>query len=186
MNPYKQVPQSTILTRWLGPAVAAFLVGLPIMGGLAGSDEVVAMTKGSGRVPTAIVGAKYEAYGPPYQAAFQHFEQVLNYATHIPEVCWDGNSVNDFQRLQCEDFWNRLVVGAGVAVTPFLLAGLLLLLAFDSARGFYRRAAKRIDEGKALFAGTVTQPPEARNDAFGRITTTCSNASKSSGNFSKK
>jgi hypothetical protein len=84
-------------------------------------------------------------------------------------VCWGDNAVNDFQRRQCSEFWDRLGLGALLGLLPLGLGWLAWTLAFGSLQSFYRTARKRIESAKPVMGGIVTDPAEAPGDLFSRF-----------------
>jgi hypothetical protein len=103
------------------------------------------------------------------RSGVRHWQAMLYFGAHVPEVCWGDNAVNGFQKKQCNEFWNRLALGAALGLMPFGLVGLLYYLAMDSFFTIYRRGRKRVDSAQALASGTVTNPAGAPGDFFSRF-----------------
>jgi len=158
------------------PAAGAFAFGFLIMGILTSSPDTgqalgqLIGPGGASRLPasSALLPPDPMLSSNPVAAAGIHWKQTLSYWFQFPTACWGDNAVNDFQRSQCADFYNRLTTSTILALIPSAAALIFLLLALDKLNGFYRRSRKTIDKGKALFAGMVTEPAEAPNDLFGR------------------
>jgi hypothetical protein len=137
-----------------GPAAGVFGVAFLVMGVLANSPDFA-----PSRAPSASV--------PPVAMAFQTYTKLLYDSTHVPEVCWNGDTVSSHQENQCKDFWAALATRALLAAGPIAVAVIFLMVGLDQLKGFYRKSRKKVEKAQALFAGTVTDPPEAPNDAFG-------------------
>ena len=104
---------------------------------------------------------------PPFWiASFNHYREVFSNVSQIPEVCWSGSAVNDFQVHQCDQYWGHLLKSGGLALASFVLVALFLFLSLDNLNGTYKRARKRAEKGKAAFGGTVTNPAEGPGDIF--------------------
>lgn len=103
------------------------------------------------------------------QSGLNHWRSVLFFATHVPEVCWSDNAVNDFQRRQCDEFWERLGMGALLSLLPFGAVWLVWASALGSFQGFYRTARKRVEAAKPVAGGVVTDPAQAPGDLFSRF-----------------
>lgn len=54
----------------------------------------------------------------------------------------------------------------GLAFSPLFLLALILWLSLENVSGFYRRAQKKVEKGKVLSSGVVTNPPTAPSDLF--------------------
>jgi len=149
------------------PVAVAFCVGIGIMGLVADpetfqpkaikSAEVLNQTE----LPLSLQGAS--------QGGLKHWETTYFFATHIPEVCWGDNAVNDFQKKQCDDFWTHLEMGAGLSLLPFAFAWMAFTIGLGSLKTVYRRGRKRIDGGKPVARGLVTSPAQAPADLFSRF-----------------
>ncbi len=149
------MPRLSLWLRWLIAGGAFYVLLLAVCGLYLTTADGQRFVYGPSRAPTAIVEIKYPVFGWPLLASRQNFEHFMNYAFHIPEVCWEGNQVNEFQERQCQDFWYRLSSSAVFVVGPCLLALVLLLLVRSRAYAFYRRACKKIDSKHALYSGKV-------------------------------
>ncbi len=103
----------------------------------------------------------------PWSAAMSHFHQWSYSISNIPQVCWSGNAVSDFQRTQCQDFWIQLGWSTLFAFLPLGFVLLFLKLGLDSMQIRYKKARKLIEKGSAIAKGVVTQPAVAPNDRFG-------------------
>lgn len=161
-TPFHYVPKRRFLFRMIGPAFGVFFAGYVAMGILAVDPALT----GPKRAPTAILKTD-PVTGPALTAGRQHLAQMTHSWFNIPEVCWGGNQVNEFQTRQCADFWERMWLGSAVAAIPFAAVALFFFLALEQIAGFYRRQNRKVVEGQAILAGTVTDPPEAPNDFFG-------------------
>jgi len=103
----------------------------------------------------SIIGNSIRAYVGFYQRA-----------TSIPEVCWSGNAVNEFQVRQCSEFWTQLALSAGLLLVPLVAVAFVWTISTDFLSGVYRRARKRVEAGKLLGVGVVTDPAIAAGDKF--------------------
>lgn len=102
----------------------------------------------------------------PLNAAAQHYTDTLNRWLTVPDSCWPGNAVSEFQAQRCEVFWNSLTYSSLLALYPLLVAVVLLIWGLSSLSLVYRRVQKQLDHNQAHFSGTVTQPPETSEDLF--------------------
>jgi len=84
----------------------------------------------------------------------------------IPDVCWQGNAVSDFQKNECEKFWERLVNATVYSSLPLFFALVAWLASVSQFRRFYIKSRLLIEGGIALFEGVVTEPAEAPGDRF--------------------
>lgn len=100
------------------------------------------------------------------QRSYQVYARFVGRLFTLPQVCWSGNTVNDFQRKQCDEFWSELALRGAVAAIPFGVALLVLLMGREQITTFYRRSRKRVDAGQADAGGVVTDPAQAAGDRF--------------------
>ncbi len=155
MDSFGRVPHLRLWIRWLTTGTGVCVIALAASGLYLTTAEGQSFVHGPSRAPTAIVEVRYPVFGWVLQAARQNFEHFVHYARHIPEVCWEGNQVNEFQVRQCQDFWYRLSA-SGVFVMGPLLLGLLVLLGLrSSVGGFYFQARRKVAARRALYSGTV-------------------------------
>lgn len=145
-TPYHYLPRKRFWLRIAAPLVGVYLAGLLITGVLT-------------EVPLAR-GKSLSGRAQAHQAEFLHR------VTHVPEVCWSGNAVNEFQVRQCGEFWRALLSDAGIFSIPWALVVVFYLACMDSLSLLYRRARKRIEKGEALFQGVVTKPSRLPQDFF--------------------
>lgn len=153
VTPYDDIPQGTFLGRVLGPATGLFFLVFMMMGVIANSPLL-----GGPKSPEARI--------PFWEASFKHLQNTIHQLSAIPEVCWSGSTVNDFQKQQCDQYWNNLFTAVAVAILPFAAAILFFLVSLDQFKGLYKKTKKRISTGKAIFSGTVTDPALAPTDLF--------------------
>lgn len=139
-TPYDLVPKKAFLIKMLVPAVAVFGFSIPVLG--------------------IVVGG-----GSPIEAAFRHKDQFVQMVHEIPMHCWTGKSVNQLQVQQCSDTWKKVAIAGGLTSIPVVASFLFFIIALDSLEGVYRRARKKIKEGKALFKGRVTES-KPKHDLF--------------------
>jgi hypothetical protein len=155
VTPFHDAPKKLFLTRMLGgPAVAAFAAGWLVLGIVSEAPQFA-----QARGPAA--------EGSLFRSAGQTVGSFLSKISRMPEVCWSGDTVNEFQGKQCERYWNDLYVAGGLSAIPFVAVGLLMLMGLDQLNGLYRRSRRKVESGKATFGGTVTSPAVAANDIFG-------------------
>jgi hypothetical protein len=160
---YKAPPKGLFLFRMLGPAIFAFLVGYVVMGFVSLSSEIrdnyranAAYIPSLGAGPDSVMGS-----------ASHQFKQITYRLSNIPDVCFPGRAVNDFQRSQCNTFWNHTVIDTLLGAIPFVVVLVSLLIAYDLFLGLHRKSLRLLERGKADLSGIVTNPPEAPNDIFG-------------------
>jgi hypothetical protein len=103
---------------------------------------------------------------PFWEASFKHYQTFFSTLFQLPSVCWSGNAVNEFQKHQCDDFWQSLMKSGGLGVSPLILVGLIGWMSLENISGLYRRAQKKVEKGKVAFGGVVTNPPDAPTDLF--------------------
>jgi hypothetical protein len=166
MNAFYAVPKKQFMAQMLGPVAGVFFLGIIIMGIVADPETFQPKPiKTSGalqsELPVSLQGAS--------RGGIKHWETTVFFATHIPEVCWGDNAVNDFQKKQCDDFWDHLEMGAGLSLLPFAMAWLVFQMAMGSLATVYRRGRKRLDAAKPISRGTVTNPASAPGDLFSRF-----------------
>ncbi len=167
MTPYHEVPVAQFRSRMMVPLVGVMAVGYLVMAGVATSP----MIRGDGRQPAAVImQSSWTVEGPPITAGFKLIARVLDQLMHFPGACMPGATpASDFQARQCEIFNARLLVEAAVASIPLAMALIAWMIAKDMLLSFYKRCRKVVEKGQALYSGTVTKPPEAPNDWFGRL-----------------
>jgi hypothetical protein len=166
VTPFQNVPKERFRKLMAAPMAGAFVVGILLMGALADPStfrpQPVENAAGIySELPTSVREL--------HRGGFNHWRTILFFGTHVPEVCWGDNAVNDFQRRQCGEFWERLALGGALGLLPFGAAWLAWVLALGSLQRVYRHAHKRINEGKPLGGGIVTDPAEAEGDWFSRL-----------------
>lgn len=166
MTPYHAVPVTRFRSRMVIPMVAVLAVGYLVMAGVATSPLIR-----DGRQPAAVIRqSSWTVDGPPVTAGAKLIARVLDQLTHFPGVCMPGATPpSEFQTTQCELFRARLLVEGAVASIPLALVLIAWMIALDLLKSFYRRCRKTVEKGQALYSGTVTKPPEAPNDWFGRL-----------------
>lgn len=142
-------------------AVLAYFVGFFVMGAV-GSQESF---RKSAAKHLPISPAPIALEGSALAVAQGVHSLVWHYITHVPEPCSDpSRAQNDFQRIQCGEFWDRLSELGWVAAIPFLFAGGFLFLALDGVRQRFQKARRKINQGKSTGLGIVTEPAEASPD----------------------
>lgn|GEM_PF-3201075 len=152
-TPYDLVPKKAFFIKMLAPAVAVFGLSIPVLGVIIGAMSSEVSGQISGRLS-------------PIEAAFRQKDQFVQIVRDIPMHCWTGKSVNQFQVQQCNDTWKKVAVSGGLTAIPLVCSLLFFMIAFDSLDGVYRRARKKIKEGKALSKGRVADPSHLRQDLF--------------------
>lgn len=161
--PYARVPTSKFWTRIAVPAVLVLTIGFFLMGSFAILSRMSFNAEVREKDPTRIRRSSML----PHKAAFQQIEDFTDAITHIPQICWAQQASSDFQRAQCADFWNNLMMDGVIGSVPFLMLGFFLIWAFDALSKAYLRVRRQIAHGQALFSGLTTQPPLGKNDFFG-------------------
>jgi hypothetical protein len=159
---YFQPPKlSDGLRRFGVLAVVAYFAGFYLMGVVASGDSMKKTT--AKQIPLS--PAPFSIQGAPLELAQGVHSLLWHYATHVPEQCSDSSrAVNDFQRIQCGEFWDRLSELGWVSSIPFLFAAIFLFLALDRVRQQFQKARRRINQGKSTGLGIVTDPAEASAD----------------------
>lgn len=150
----------------LGPVAAAFFLGIAVMGWVADPDTFEPKTIKSAASPNAELPDSLQGLS---RGGLNHWRTIYYFGTHIPEVCWGDNAVNEFQKRQCGAFWDHLEMGAGLSLLPFGIAWVFWRIALGSILGLYRKARKRIEGGKPIAQGVVTNPAQAPGDLFSRM-----------------
>lgn len=166
ITPFHSVPKGRFRRRLIAPTAAAFVVGVVVMGAYADPDifrpQPVENAAGIYReIPASVTALS--------RGGINHWRTILYFGTHVPEVCWGDNAVNDFQQRQCSEFWERLGMGALLGLLPFGAAWLMWFVGLSSLNQVYRRARKRLEANQPLGTGIVTDPAEAPADWFSRI-----------------
>lgn len=164
LTPFHEVPRSRFLRRMFAPALGVFGVGMIVMGLLATSPEIQPARKPSSSI---IPAPRVQVRGDVMTASLLQMVYTVDSWIQIPQVCWNGNTVNDFQKTQCNEYWDRAFRSAGVSSIPVVLVAVFLMIGLDQLNMLYRRSRKTITKGQAWNAGTVTQPAEAPQDFFG-------------------
>ncbi|MEK6705188.1 MAG: hypothetical protein AABZ06_05320 [Bdellovibrionota bacterium] len=92
---------------------------------------------------------------------------------NIPAICIAGDFVNEFQKLKCEETWQKLFTLFCWACVPFVIGFVIFLLANDSLVRLYRDGQRRVisilnsgQHGAAPLIGSVTDPPTGGHDFF--------------------
>lgn len=159
--PFGRLPSQKFWGRLMLPLTAIWIVGFLAMG----SFSILSRMQFNTAVKDPVRVKRASML--PHKAAMQQIEDFTDSVTHIPDVCWSGQAGSEFQRSQCSDFWNNLLMDGVVASLPFLLVAVFLLWAFDALAKTYLVPRKQIVQGQALFLGTLTAPPTMRNDFYG-------------------
>lgn len=151
-----------LIQRFLLPVLLAYFAGFAAMGRLALQPQL--REAASKHIP--ISPAPHGIQGPELQAARDLQSLAWHYLTHVPESCGEGTgrAVNDFQRIQCKDFWDRLEKIGWVASIPFGAAGLVFFLFFDGVRLRFKKARKRLSSAESPGRAIVTEPALAPMD----------------------
>jgi hypothetical protein len=152
-TPFDDVPKSTFVTRLIWPSAILFFVLVMLVGVVVNSPLFEEHT-----VPTTLL--------PFWQAAFQHYRNLVVCFSQIPSVCWAGNAVNEFQKHQCTDYWEQLAKAALLAISPLVLTGLFLAMGIEKLGSHYKKAQKKVEKGKVFAKAVVTHPAEAPQDVF--------------------
>ncbi len=152
----------SLIQRFLLPVMLAYFAGFFGMGKLALQPSL--REAASKHIP--ISPAPHGIQGPELQAARDVQSLAWHYLTHVPESCGEGpgRAVNDYQRLQCKDFWDRLERIGWIAAIPFGVAGLVFFVFFDGVRLRFSRARKRLASGESPGRAIVTEPALAPMD----------------------
>lgn len=166
VTPFHTLPKGRFRKLMAVPMAAAFFVGVIAMGAFAdpGTFRPQPVENAAGiytEIPTNVTALS--------RGGLNHWRTIFFFGTHVPEVCWGDNAVNDFQRRQCSEFWDRLGMGALLGLLPFGAAWLIWFLAFSSLQAVYRSARKRFEANKPLGAGIVTDPALGQADWFSRV-----------------
>lgn len=155
-GPFDRPPKRRFLVKMLLPGVFVFAAGLLGVGLLANDPWI---TGSADRTPTALVA--------PHTAAIRHYEKTITTFFHIPAACWNGNTVNDFQRQTCDEFWGKTLRLALLASLPFLFFGIFVQIAGSFFEGLYEQMSDGLKSKRALVKGTVTKPAELEQDWYG-------------------
>ena len=145
LTPFHDVPKLRFLARIGLPLFLSYWVGFLIMGMVVENPKSLSI----------------------FQAGAAHHRKVQATLFNLPQACKSGSFTSDFQRKQCDDFWLKFTQDGIIAAIPFAFVFALYWLAQDSLALTYRRGLKRIQEGKALFSGKVTDPAALPQDAYG-------------------
>jgi hypothetical protein len=154
LTPFHDVPRRIFFRRIALPGAGLLVFLLMCVGIVANSPAFQEPNKG----PSSVV--------PFWEASWMHYQIVGASLGKIPQVCWSGNAVNDFQKSQCEEFWSNFLKLAGLAVAPFAFVWLFVFFGIDRISKTYQKAQKKAEKGKAVFGGVVTNPPDAPADLF--------------------
>ncbi|MGK5083202.1 hypothetical protein WDW37_07830 [Bdellovibrionota bacterium FG-1] len=146
-------------------ACVVFATGVMLMGVLA--DPTVfqpqpirsASSTGSGEVLADLTQATH--------GGLQHWRRIYYFSTHIPEVCWANNAVNEFQKKQCGEFWEHLEYGVLLSFLPWAIGGLFWSVMMRSYRRVRKQLSRRIASQKPVSRGVITSPAEAPSEFFG-------------------
>ena len=101
-----------------------------------------------------------------YVHGIYHWERVLFHLGHVPPVCHEGQALNDFQKSQCEAYWETLFRAGALAVFPFGLLLLLLFFGQMKISGVYRRAKASLVPSRMKGRAVVTSPAYAPQNFF--------------------
>jgi hypothetical protein len=159
---YFQPPKlSEGLRRFGMLALLAYFAGFYLMGVVASEESIRKVA--AKHIP--ISPAPFSLQGSPLEAAQGVHSLFWHYLTHVPEQCSDSSrAVNNFQRIQCGEFWDRLSELGWVSSIPFLFAAGFLFLALDGVRQRFRKARRKIQQEKSTGLAIVTDPAEAASD----------------------
>jgi hypothetical protein len=102
----------------------------------------------------------------PHWAARAQQERVFRVIAGIPPYCLYGEAPSEFQQMQCGVLWRKLARDAAFVAIPFVFVLVVYLIAQDSLVLTYKRARKKLAEGKAAFSGTITNPTRLRTDLY--------------------
>jgi hypothetical protein len=153
LTPFHDIPKATFLQRMLLPCL---LVGALIW--MSVGVWVSSPGFSDHRAPSAVI--------PFWEVSLNLDRALVSKLNTIPGVCWSGNTTNEFQKHQCDEFWNELIQVSVFALIP-LLGGMFFLWVLSiQFQGLYQRAQKKIKKGKVSFGGVVTHPARAPQDPF--------------------
>lgn len=91
----------------------------------------------------------------------------IAYWFKAPQACLEQNIQNEFQKKQCNEYWLRATIAVLIVAAPIAATALFIIISLDMFRTFHQRIRRRIEKGKTLKIGMVTNPPNAPNDWFG-------------------
>lgn len=142
-------------------AVLAYFAGFYVMGIVSTQESI--QKAASRNLPISPV--PFSLQGSTIERAQGLHRLLWHQLTHVPEQCSDSSrAANDFQRMQCGEFWGRLSELGWVGAIPFAFAAIFLFVALDGVRQRYRKARQRIQDNRSIGLAVVTDPPEAPGD----------------------
>lgn len=151
LTPFHEIPKGRFLNRMIVPIMGIYVLFFLCSGVIANTSS---FREDQG--PAAVI--------PFWAAAMGNAQKTISSLLHLPEVCWLGNTVNDFQVQQCNMFWGNLLKSGILTLAPFLALIAVYFFAQDQFASIYVKVRKQIDQGKVAFTGVVTDPPEAPAD----------------------
>lgn len=153
VTPFDEVPKNQFITRMIGPSIGIWIIGWLCVGLIANSPSFQ-----EAKGPAAVL--------PMWEASAQHYHTLFKAFSEAPSVCWSGSEVNDFQKTQCNRFWEIFFKFGALGLLPFGGVGLFYYIGLETIAGTFRKVRKKIKTGKVALSGVVTQPPDAPSDTF--------------------
>jgi hypothetical protein len=153
-TPFYDVPRARFLRRMIIPSIFIFSTVLIINGIIYNTPEFQ-----NHPGPAAVL--------PFWHGATQVYRELFSKLSQMPGLCWAGDTANDFQAHQCQDYWETLEKNSILAILPFIVSLFFVHASVGKLDKFYRRAEKKAASGRAIFGGTVTFPAEGPQDLFG-------------------
>ena len=142
-------------------AILVYFLGFFVMGLVASDDSIRKLA--DRHIPVS--PAPISLDGSTLEIAQRTHSLVWHYLAHVPEPCSDDSrAINDFQRIQCGEYWERLENLGWVASIPFIFCGGFLFFSWDGIRNRFEKARKKISKGKTTGLAIVTDPAEAPQD----------------------
>ena len=152
-SPFRDIPAIEFILKMAAPAVGIGILGFMFMGVAANSGFIDA-PKGPVAVPSF------------FEASLNVYRSTGEILSARPPGCVLGDTVSDFQRSQCSQFWSSLLQTGGLAAVPFIFSLFFILFNLSNFKGLYEATTRSVEKGKAGFGGKVTAPAEAPGDLF--------------------
>ena len=155
--PAIEPPVMRFFIKWLPLSLVVVSLGCLIAGGLSVRTGLQILPHGDQVEPDIV------------SVSVRHFGMTIRDYVYAPEYCVGGKLFNSLQQKKCDEFWDRMLLEAGIAAIPFVLFGLYWFVLLDRFSLQYRRMRRIYAETNPAGQGKVGAPAQHEPDAHSKF-----------------